>query len=927
MRQLAVAVTGVAAVWTVPAVAGDEVLYGSEPSWVSRVELDTAASPGSPLVLLDKQVRLENGTVVAYGDLAYRINSPEALTALGTLKVSWLPDKGDLTIHRLEIVRDGEVIDLLGQGLRYEVLRRERNLEQRSIDGSLTATLAVPGAKLGDILRFSQTISVRDQALTGEVQQVDALPSAPFQIGSARMIYSWPEDEEIYWKAGPGVTLPEPESRDGYRFLTASLPLPERAEMPADAPARFTMPQLLQAGSFASWAELSRTMAPHYSTESAISEDGAIAVEVARIEQRTRDPLERAALALQLVQDEVSYLLYGMNGGNYLPQAPELTWERRYGDCKAKSLLLLAMLRRMGIEAEAVVVRSAQGDMVAEMLPLPAAFDHVIVRATIDGEDYWLDGTSAGTRIDSIDEVPDVRYGLPLRPEGAELMAVAQRKPRTLDRITRVTYDYRAGIDMPALYEAEVEVRGVMASEIRVRANETDREKVLEYAGGYLDALVGEGFLYDAQVSYDQASGIARVTGSGLIYSPWEFERDRAKLAFALSSTGFQFGPDRARSAWRSIPYNVDGPLGLRDEVTVILPQDGAFELAGKGGLEQEVAGVSVSRTGRLEGNRLVLTDQTIKIPGEISPSTIAGEKAKAARLRSGNPVLRASGDFRRYWQHPPEGDEVRLASLERAYAALIAVAPDEAWRWALRGGIREYYPDLEGALADYSEAIELEPTGGRYADRAALLSSMGRIDDAMEDATVAYELDPTLANATRLSDLYVERGEFDDALAILDDIDLSGDDRIELMKTRASVLGEAGRLEEGWNLLEEALAERPDDAGLLDSQCWYMGNWSYALNRALETCDRAVRQSDYATSPHDSRALVRYRLDDREAALDDLKTALASDPGYGTSLYLRGIIRLEKGDRGGDEDISHALRVWGGVGRLFARFGISPAR
>lgn len=927
MRHFAVAVTGITAVWALPALAGEEVLYEDAPTWVTPVELDTKAAPGSPLLLVDKQVRLEDGTVTSYSDLAYRVDSPEALTALGTFKISWLPDKGDLKVHRLEIVRDGTVIDLLSQGVRYEVLRREQNLEQRSIDGSLTATLAVPGAKLGDILRFSQSISLRDQALSGEVQQVDSLPAAPLPIGYGRMVYSWPEGDDIHWKAGPDVTLPKPETRNGYRFVTAMLPLPERAEVPQDAPARYTMPQLMQVGSFASWTELSRTMAPHYSTEGAVAAGGAVAAEVARIEQRTRDPLERAALALQLVQDEVSYLLYGMNGGNYLPQAPELTWERRYGDCKAKSLLLLAMLREMGIDAEAVLVRSKQGDMVAAMLPLPAAFDHVIVRATIGGKDYWLDGTSAGSRIDIIDEVPDVRYALPIRPEGAELMAVEQRRPSTLDRTLRVTYDYRAGIDMPALYEAEVEVRGIMGSEIRARASETDREKVLDYADQYLDPLVGDGFVYDASIAYDDASGVARLKGSGLLYSPWEFERDRAKLALVLPSTDFEFAPDRARSAWREIPYNVDGPLGLREEVTVILPDAGMFELTGRGSLEEDVALVSVNRTAKLEGNRLVLTDQAMRMPGEVAPSAIAGEKAKAARLRSGDPVLRASDGARRYWQHPDEGDGERVAALERAYGALIEVAPDEAWRWSLRGGIREYYPDNEGALADYSEAIELEPTGGRYADRAALLRNMGRIEEAVDDATVAYELDPTLDNATQLANLRVEQGDFDEALAILDEIDLSGDERIDLMKSRASVLGEAGRLDEGWNLLEEALAERPGDAALLDAQCWYMGNWSYALDQALETCNQAVRQSDYGTSPLDSRALVQYRLKESDAALDDLRAALASDPGYGTSLYLRGVIRLEKGDRGGDEDINQALRIWGGVGRLFARFGIAPGK
>jgi hypothetical protein len=103
------------------------------------------------------------------------------------------------------------------------------------------------------------------------------------------------------------------------------------------------------------------------------------------------------------------------------------------------------------------------------------------------------------------------------------------------------------------------------------------------------------------------------------------------------------------------------------------------------------------------------------------------------------------------------------------------------------------------------------------------------------------------------------------------------------------------------------------------------MGTWNYQLDQALETCNRAVGQSDYGTSPLDSRALVQYRLHRTDAALDDLRAALASEPGYATSLYLRGVIRLEQGDKAGDEDIAQASRVSGNVGRLFSRFGIKP--
>src|SRR5688500_9721984 len=150
------------------------------------------------------------------------------------------------------------------------------------------------------------------------------------------------------------------------------------------------MPALLQASTFADWQEVSSVMAPLYATEGAIAAGGPIAEQVAAIVAAHREPLARTVAALRAVQDEIAYLANGLDGGNYIPQTPAETWEKRYGDCKAKTLLLVAMLREIGIEAEPVLVASATGDAVPGLLPMPGAFDHVIVRAVIDGESYWL---------------------------------------------------------------------------------------------------------------------------------------------------------------------------------------------------------------------------------------------------------------------------------------------------------------------------------------------------------------------------------------------------------------------------------------------------------------------------------------------------------------------------------------------------------
>lgn len=138
------------------AIAGDQVLYEDLPSWVEDMALDLAkADAGQPIVLADRQVSLERGEVWEYVDMAVKLDTPQALTTFGTLTARWLPDKGDLYVHRAQLLRNGETIGLLEGEQQFDILRREAGLESRLLDGVLTATMPVNGAQIGDVVRLS----------------------------------------------------------------------------------------------------------------------------------------------------------------------------------------------------------------------------------------------------------------------------------------------------------------------------------------------------------------------------------------------------------------------------------------------------------------------------------------------------------------------------------------------------------------------------------------------------------------------------------------------------------------------------------------------------------------------------------------------------------------------------------------------------
>ncbi|MFX4929726.1 transglutaminase-like domain-containing protein, partial [Acinetobacter baumannii] len=61
---------------------------------------------------------------------------------------------------------------------------------------------------------------------------------------------------------------------------------------------------------------------------------------------------DQALRALQFVQEQIRYVSISIGPGAVRPADPATVLERRFGDCKDKTLLLVTILRALGIDAE-----------------------------------------------------------------------------------------------------------------------------------------------------------------------------------------------------------------------------------------------------------------------------------------------------------------------------------------------------------------------------------------------------------------------------------------------------------------------------------------------------------------------------------------------------------------------------------------------
>jgi uncharacterized protein DUF3857/transglutaminase superfamily protein len=566
--------TGGAAETTGEAHYGREVQYGPAPDWVRPAPAVVPSSnPGDAafrIVYQDDEERVRKGTLETYSAYRIKILRPEAL-ALGNIQMVWSPSAGTASVHYVRIIRDGTAIDVLKQA-RLKVIERESGLEQSMLDGNLTATLQVPDLRVGDELEFAATIVSTEPAFGTHNAGVAQIPAGGLP-GTFRYRLLWPVTTSMKTQLTKDLPAVATKIESGFKVLDIELKDPPAVPDVEGAPARYDIHRAVEFSDYAGWPDLSKQMWPLFEKASQLEPNSPLHAEAARIAAASSDPARRAEAALGLVQEQVRYVYVGLNGANYEPASADQTWKRRFGDCKAKTALLLALLRELGIPAEPVVVNSKGGDGTNERLPDPELFDHVLVRATVAGKDYWLDGTRLGDRHLDMLPAPMFEWGLPLSARGAELVEVVPETSRYPDSISVVDIDATAGFTKDAIWTVKNVLHGdaalgIDASLASVSAADAD-QAVRAYFRQQLSEVEPE------QVSwhYDErhATMVLGMTGTGKV--DWEGDNsDGHRLT--LVGAGF-YTPakmERPKDQDQAVPWSVSYPKFRCFATTVHLP-------------------------------------------------------------------------------------------------------------------------------------------------------------------------------------------------------------------------------------------------------------------------------------------------------------------------------------------------------------------
>src|SRR6266496_3358477 len=217
------------------------------------------------------------------------------------------------------------------------------------------------------------------------------------------------------------------------------------------------------------------------------------------------------------------------------------------------------------------------------------------------------------------------------------------------------------------------------------------------------------------------------------------------------------------------------------------------------------------------------------------------------------------------------------------------------------RGIAKGVKGDIDGAIADFTRAIELYPKySTAYTNRGLAKKNKGDLDGAIADCNRAIELDPKDAGA------YSNRGIAKQAQGDLKGAIADYTRAIELDPKYAPAYSTRGLAKKNKGDLNEAITDYTRAVELDPKYVNAYYNRGFAkrakgdIDGAIVDYNRAIELEPKNAGAYNERGIAKQTQGDLNEAIVDYTRAVELDPKYPNAYYNRGLAKKQKGDLDG---------------------------
>lgn len=524
------------------------------PPWAEPVGMP-APDRGKAVVVRLADTQLRVGDTPAYFvNRAIQVNEAASLGRIGQFPLHFVPEYQRLRLHSVRLLRGAEVLDKT-QSANIRFLQRETGLESGVYSGAVTALLLLDDVRIHDTLHLMFSVEGENPVFGNTYSQFaswDLVDAVLYR----RVVLTHPVGRKIAWRmmgdSREHRVRPEVTEREGLRRLQFEERDLAAVDIEEQLPAAYLPWRAIQFSEYQDWSKVASWAAQMFQVGGPLPAAAQSAVDQLRASP-TRDA--RISGALQWVQSEIRYFSVALGESSHRPYPPATVVERRYGDCKDKSLLLIAMLRALGVEARPALVSLSSRHGLDRYLPTPVVFDHVVVQVESDGSTYYIDPARLGQRgaLGRMGQALEGADVLVVHPDTTAFTRIASANIAELVRnevAEKLTVSKLAG---EGTLEARQTYYGVSAESMRLSLRQSSADQLQKFVlGPYERRYPGIVLLGEPSVSDDP-------------------ENNRLTVAsrFTIPKTGL---PDRGNWLVPFYPRNFVGAIPLPQALTRRLP-------------------------------------------------------------------------------------------------------------------------------------------------------------------------------------------------------------------------------------------------------------------------------------------------------------------------------------------------------------------
>lgn len=634
---------------------------GPVPAWVMPVDVPSGhgAAPEAAVdyLLVDKQVRVTGDGETVFRHLALQAQRQDGLADTAQHEITFNPEYQKLTVHRLVVHRDGQVLDKRDGGY-IRLLQREPDFEQQLYIGTVSAMIVLDDVRVGDVVEYSYSIEGGNPVFGGRFFTSHSL-SWGVPVGRVVRRVLVPQARALQVRTYNGAPEPSVRVSEGQREYVWDLRDVQPYVDEGQSPAWYVPQAWAQLSEFADWQAVQDWAVELYDWQGELAPE--LQHKLAQWRKLPRKSAVRRALAF--AQREIRYFGVELGQNSHRPGTPNEVYARRFGDCKDKAVLLIALLRELGIEAQPALVSSAYNRAVADWLPSPGSFDHVIVMATVDGQRYWLDATR-NFQEGSLAHVSAPDYGVALVVDSkTPPMQVMEPRPSAQAALDVEERFVVSGYDQPVEFAVESVYRGAEAEYQRQRLARTTREELArQYLNYYARRYPGIEAAEPLQIDSDSEESVVRVVERYRIQDFWE--RDGDKLYFDLCGDSIQAYTSLPSTVRRTSPLALRYPMRVRHASVLSFPDLEAFDLGAEPQLVVEDGAIRYRQQAAYGARRLrVEHDYMAKADAVVAPEVASHIR----NLRRINSQLCYSG----WVSPPPVGKETPATTASNPFGIL----------------------------------------------------------------------------------------------------------------------------------------------------------------------------------------------------------------------------------------------------------------